>query len=81
MGYANLSKRSVNSALGIVKYLMSCCDDPNLQEQMAHVENEWIPERRIMLAGENSRREAAERSLNDAIAFHSLLAREIRGKI
>ena len=67
--------------LGIIKHFMSCCEDPNMQEQMAYVENEWIPERRTMLAGENSRSEAAERSLNSAINFHSLLAKEIRGEI
>ena len=67
--------------LGIVKYFMSCCDDPNMQEQMAYVEDEWISERKAMLVNENSRREAAERSLNSAIDFHSLLAKEIRGEI
>ena len=67
--------------LGIVKYFMSCCEDPNLQEQMAYVKDEWVPERKRMLASEDSRKEAAERSLNSAINFHSLLAREIRGEI
>jgi hypothetical protein len=71
----------IYGTLGIVKYFMSCCEDPNLQEQMAYVENEWIPERRIMLASENSRREAAERSLKSAMEFHSLLAKEIQGEI
>ena len=67
--------------LGIVKYFMSCCEDPNMQEQMAYVENEWLPERRSMLPSENSRREDAERSLNSAVDFHSLLAKEIRGEL
>ena len=67
--------------LGIVKYFMSCCDDPNMQEQMTYVEDKWIPERKAMLAGENSRRKAAEQSLNSAINFHSLLAKETRGEI
>ena len=67
--------------LGIVRYFMSCHEDPNLQEQMAYVENDWVQKRRQMLASENSRREAAERSLNSAINFHSLLAKEIQGKI
>jgi hypothetical protein len=71
----------VYGVLGIVKYFMSCCEDPNLQEQMGYVENQWIPERREMLASENSRREEAERSLDSAVNFHSLLAREIRGEI
>ena len=71
----------VYGILGVVKYFMSCCEDPNLQEQMTYVKNEWIPERRIMIASENSRREAAERSLNSAMEFHSLLAKEIQGEI
>ena len=66
--------------LGIVKYFMSCHEDPNLQEQMAYVGNDWIQKRKQMLAGENSRREAAERSLNSAIDFCSLLTKEIRGE-
>ncbi len=67
--------------LGIVKYFMSCCDDPNMAEQMACVENEWIPERKAMAVGENSRREAAEQSLNTAIDFHSMLAKEVCGEL
>jgi hypothetical protein len=67
--------------LGVVKYLMSCCEDPNLQEQVVYLQNEWIPERKVMLAGENSRRQAAEKSLNSAINFHSLLEQEIKGEI
>ena len=67
--------------LGIVKYFMSCCDDPNMEEQMAYVESKWVPERKAMLVGENSRREAAEQSLNSAIDFHSMLAKEICGEL
>ena len=26
--------------LGIVKYLMGCCEDPDMQEQIAYIENE-----------------------------------------
>lgn len=67
--------------LSIIKYFVSCYDDPNLQEQMAYVENELIPARKKMLANENSGRKAAEQCLNSALKFHSLLKREIRGKI
>jgi len=67
--------------MGIVKYFMNCCEDPNLQEQMACLENEWLPERKVMLTSENSRRDVAEKSLNSAIDFHSLLAKEIRGEL
>lgn len=67
--------------LGIVKYFMSCYDDPSLQEQMSFVKNSWIPERKIMLNNENSRRETAEKSLNSAINFHDLLAKEINGDL
>ncbi len=67
--------------LGIVKYFMSCCDDPNMQEQMDYIESEWVPEREKMLSSENSGRDAAERSLNSAIDFHSLLAKEIKGEL
>ncbi len=67
--------------LGIVKYFMGCYDDPNMSEQMAYVEDEWIPERKAMLTSENSRREAAQQSLKRAISFHSLLAKEIQGEI
>lgn len=77
----NFELNETYGILGIVKYFMSCCEDPNLREQMDYVENQWIPERRRMLASENPRREAAERSLNSAINFHSLLAKEIRGEI
>ena len=52
-----------------------------MREQMAYVENEWLPERRTMLVNENSRRKAAEQSLNSATAFHSLLEKEIRGEL
>ena len=67
--------------LGVVKYLMSCCEDPNLQEQMAYLENEWIPDRKTMLTGESSRKKAAEQSLRSAANFHSLLAKEIQGEV
>ena len=77
----NFELNETYGILGIVKYFMNCHDDPNLQEQMAYVENEWIPERKRMLASENSRRKEAERSLNSAVNFHSLLAGEIRGDI
>ena len=77
----NFELNETYGILGIVKYFMSCCEDPNLREQMLHVENEWIPERQGSLAGENSRREAAEKSLNSAIEFHSLLTDEILGKL
>ena len=77
----NFELNETYGILGIVKYFMSCCEDPHLQEQMAYVENEWLPERKTMLAGENSRRKMAEQSLNSAINFHSLLAQEIRGEI
>ena len=77
----NFELNETYGILGVVKYFMSCCQDPNLQEQMSYLENEWIPERRRMLINENSRRGDAERSLRSAINFHSLLAREIRGEI
>ncbi len=67
--------------LGIVKYLMSCCEDPDMKEQMAYIENQWIPERKAMLPSENSRRKDAERSLESAIDFHSMLAKEIQGEL
>ncbi len=76
----NFELNETYGILGIVKYLMSCCEDPNLQEQMTYLENEWIPERKLMLANENSKKEAAEQSLRSAINFHSLLAQEIQGE-
>jgi len=48
---------------------------------MDYVENKWIPEREKMLPGENSGRKAAERSLNSAVDFHSLLTKEIKGEL
>lgn len=67
--------------LGTIKYFMSCYDDPNLTEQMLHLEKQWIPQRGQMLAGENSKREAAGESLRSAVEFYSLLDGEIRGEI
>ena len=64
-----------------MKYLMSCCEDPDMQEQMAYIENQWIPERKAMLPSENSRRKDAERSLESAIDFHSMLVKEIQGEL
>lgn len=77
----NFELNEVYGILGIVKYFMGCCEDPNMREQMAYVENDWVPERKVMLTSENSGREAAEQSLERAIRFHSLLAQEIRGEI
>lgn len=67
--------------LGIVKYFMSCHEDPSLSEQMTFVENEWIPERKKMLANENSKKASAEQGLNRTINFHSLLEKEVSGEI
>jgi hypothetical protein len=67
--------------LGIVKYFMSCCDDPNLQEQMRYLKNNWIPGRKTMIIKENSGRTPSEMSLRRAIDFYNLLAQEIRGEI
>jgi len=67
--------------LGVVKYFMSCHEDPSMSEQTDYIENEWIPEKQEMLLGENSRRKMAEESLNRAIGFHSLLVSESEGEI
>lgn len=67
--------------LGIVKYFMTCYDDPNLQEQISFLEQNWIPERKAMLNNENSKKGEAEKSLNSAIYFHNLLAKEISGDL
>jgi hypothetical protein len=77
----NFELNEIYGILGVVKYFMSCCEDPDMREQMAFVENQWIPERKTMLISENSRREAAKKSLERAVNFHSLLAQEIRGEI
>jgi len=67
--------------IGIVKYLMSCHEDPNMADQMDYVENVWMAERKDMLANENSRKAMAEESLNRAMSFHSLMKREMMGEI
>jgi hypothetical protein len=67
--------------IGIVKYFMSCHEDPSMSAQVDHVENVWIPERKGMLANENSRRAMAEESLNRAMSFHSLMIKEMLGEI
>jgi hypothetical protein len=41
----------------------------------------WIPERRQMLANENSRKAIAEESLNRSIDFHALMMKEMMGEI
>ncbi|HGJ66097.1 TPA: HD domain-containing protein [bacterium] len=67
--------------IGIVEYFMSCHEDPSMAEQMNYVDKVWLPERKQMLANENSRRAIAEESLNRAIEFHNLMKREMIGEI
>jgi hypothetical protein len=67
--------------LGVVKFLMSCHEDPSMAEQMDYIEKVWIPERRQMLANENSRKAIAEESLNRSIDFHALMMKEMMGEI
>jgi len=67
--------------LGVVKYFMSCYDDPSMSEQVAYVGNEWIPEKEKMLANENSNKEKAQQALNRTIEFHSLLEKEVAGEM
>lgn len=67
--------------LGVVKYFMDCYDDPNMSEQMAYLENEWIPARKLMLESENSKRELSEQGLKSALEMYSLIVRECMGEI
>jgi HD superfamily phosphodiesterase len=60
--------------LGIIDYFMSCVDDPNLEEQMDHLEKEWMPMRRRNVNNGDSRA-AIER----AIEFAKMLQDEIMG--
>jgi hypothetical protein len=77
----NFEINEVYGIIGVVKYFMSCYDDPSLQEQMKFAEDYWIPERKMMLNSENSRRESAEKSLNETIIFCNLLKKEVMGEL
>ncbi|MGQ9608809.1 MAG: HD domain-containing protein [bacterium] len=77
----NFELNETYGILGVIKYFMSCHEDPNMAEQVAYIEKEWIPQRRMMLSNENSRKKEAEESLNRAINFNSLLFRESNGDI
>lgn len=76
---AELNK--IYGIISIVEYFMSCHEDPSMAEQMDYVKKVWIPERKQMLANENSNRQKAEESLNRAIEFHSLMEKEMMGEI
>lgn len=67
--------------LGVIKYFMSCYEDPNMVEQLSYLKETWIPSRRDMIANEDSRKEQAEQSLNRAINFYHLLSKESAGEI
>lgn len=79
-----LEDYEVNETYGIiavVKYFMSCHEDPNMAEQMIYTEKVWIPERNEMLRNENSRKAIAEQSLSRAKEFLSLMNMEMMGEI
>ena len=67
--------------LGVVKYFMNHCEDPNLTEEMAYLKDQWLPERRAALKSEGAGMAAARNSLKAAAGFHSLLSSEIMGEI
>ncbi|MBD3184067.1 HD domain-containing protein, partial [Candidatus Poribacteria bacterium] len=67
--------------LGVVKYFMSCCEDPNMAYQMEYMENQWIPHRKQMIQDGEINKAEARKSLKSAIEFCSLLSREVRGEI
>ncbi|HGE72419.1 TPA: HD domain-containing protein [Candidatus Poribacteria bacterium] len=77
----NFEINEIYGILGVIKYFMSCHEDPSLTEQMNYVDDKWIPERKLMLENENSKREIAEEGLKRAIEFNSLLRREVEGEI
>lgn len=65
--------------LGVFDYFMSRYEDPNLDEEMRHLAEVWIPERRRRLERESN--PAANESLDRAIAFHDQLAKEIAAEL
>ena len=62
--------------LGVVQYLMSCHEDPDMPAQMAHLRETWIPERQNTPDGPVAR-EALDRTLN----FVALLESEVAGEL
>jgi hypothetical protein len=67
--------------LGVIKYFMSFHEDPSLTGQMNSLDNDWIPERKQMLANENSGKEIAQEGIKRAVEFNSLLRKEAEGEI
>lgn len=75
----NDSSRSVEyGMLGVMKYFMDCNQDPNLQDEMSYLLNDWIPQRERMLKTVSNPR--GELIFQNAINFCELLSREIEGK-
>ena len=68
--------------LGVIDYLVAQTTDPNFVEELSHLQNGWIPERRRWIGG-GSRTvdcDAVKQSLLRVIDFCKIIKLEYRGK-
>ena len=68
--------------LGVVEYFVSETEDPHFADQLDHLKNEWIPQRRKWIAESETTaaaRDAATAALDRVINFITLLEREAHG--
>jgi hypothetical protein len=67
--------------LGVIDYFVSGTEDPNCQEQMAYLEQQWILERKKWLQEEtNEIKELAQQSISRVLDFYNLMDAECSGK-
>ena len=70
--------------LGIIEYFVSVTEDPHFLNQLDHLTNEWLPQRKQWLAEEEkdaSARDRAQAAIDRVDNFLTLLDRESRGEI
>ena len=70
--------------LGVIEYFVSESEDPHFLNQLNHLQNQWLPERKQRLAEEEqdaSARDRAQAAIDRVETFLTLLARESQGEI
>ena len=70
--------------LGVIEYFVGVTEDPHFLNQLDHLQNEWLPQRRQWLAEEEtetSTRDRAQAAIDRVDDFLTLLTRESNGEI
>ena len=70
--------------LGVIEYFVSETEDPHFLNQLDHLTNEWLPQRRQWLAEakqDASARDRAQAAIDRVDAFLTLMTRERNGEI